>query len=110
MDLLVRFVLGGIVVSAFALLGDLFKPKSFAGLFAGAPTIALATMSLTFHKHGASYLATNARSMAAGALAFAIFSLFYQQNNRQSAWKTNLDPLCYCQSMEADAVSVTTLS
>jgi hypothetical protein len=27
------FVMGGLVVSLFAILGDLLKPKSFAGLF-----------------------------------------------------------------------------
>jgi uncharacterized membrane protein (GlpM family) len=74
MDLLIRFVIGGLVVSGFSLLGDVFKPKSFAGLFAGAPTIALATMALTLHKHGASYLATDARSMVAGAVAFCVYA------------------------------------
>jgi uncharacterized membrane protein (GlpM family) len=74
MDLLLRFVIGGLVVSAFSMLGDLFKPKSFAGLFAAAPTIALATMALTLHKHGAQYLATDARSMVAGAAAFCVYA------------------------------------
>jgi hypothetical protein len=36
-DLILRFVIGGIVVSAFAALGDVLKPKSFAGLFGAAP-------------------------------------------------------------------------
>jgi hypothetical protein len=31
-DILFRFLIGGAVVSSFAILGDLFKPKSFAGL------------------------------------------------------------------------------
>ena len=35
-EMLLRFVIGGVVVSIFAVL-DLFKPKSFAGLFAAAP-------------------------------------------------------------------------
>ena len=74
MDLLIRFLIGGLVISGFSLLGDLFKPKSFAGLFAGAPTIALATMALTLHKHGAAYLATDARSMIAGAAAFCVYA------------------------------------
>jgi uncharacterized membrane protein (GlpM family) len=74
MDLLIKFLVGGIVVSAFSTAGDLLKPKSFAGLLTGAPTIALATMSLTFHKYGASYLAMNARSMVAGALSFGIYA------------------------------------
>jgi uncharacterized membrane protein (GlpM family) len=73
-DLVLRFVIGGLVVSAFSMLGDLFKPKSFAGLFAAAPTIALATMALTLHKHGAQHLAVDARSMVAGAVAFCIYA------------------------------------
>lgn len=74
MEWLLRFVIGGVVVSVFAMMGDLFKPKSFAGLFAAAPTIALATMSLTLHKHGATYLSVNARSMVAGAVAFCTYA------------------------------------
>jgi hypothetical protein len=37
-----RFLAGGIAVSAFAALGDALRPKSFAGLFGAAPSIALA--------------------------------------------------------------------
>ena len=39
-----RFLAGGIAVSAFAALGDTLRPKSFAGLFGAAPAIALATL------------------------------------------------------------------
>jgi hypothetical protein len=53
--MLVRAILGGVVVSSFALLGDVLKPKSFAGLFGAAPSVALATLALAAHKHGASY-------------------------------------------------------
>ena len=42
-ELLVRFVIGGLAVSSFAVVGDIFKPKSFAGLFGAAPSVALAT-------------------------------------------------------------------
>ncbi len=38
-EILYRFLIGGLVVSAFALIGDLLKPKSFAGLFGAAPSI-----------------------------------------------------------------------
>ena len=74
-DLILRFVIGGIVVSAFAALGDVLKPKSFAGLFGAAPSIALATLGLTIAAKGKSYAAAEARSMIAGALAF--FSYAY---------------------------------
>jgi hypothetical protein len=51
-DLLIRFILGGCVVSVFALLGDLVKPKSYAGIFSAAPSIALGTLGLAIAKHG----------------------------------------------------------
>jgi hypothetical protein len=54
-DTLVRIVVGGMVVSVFALLGDLLKPKSFAGLFGAAPSVALATLVLTVRQHGITY-------------------------------------------------------
>jgi hypothetical protein len=73
-DLLLRFFIGGIVVSLFALLGDIFRPKSFAGLFGAAPSIALATLGLTIHHEGRLYAAIEARSMIAGAIAMAIYA------------------------------------
>jgi hypothetical protein len=36
MDYVIRFLAGGIVVSMFAVLGDLLRPKRFAGLFCAA--------------------------------------------------------------------------
>lgn len=74
MELLYRFLIGGTVVSAFALIGDLVRPKSFAGLFGAAPSIALATLALTIHSDGPSYAATEARSMLIGALALLLYA------------------------------------
>ena len=73
-QILIRFLVGGAVVSAFAILGDLLKPKSFAGLFGAAPSVALATLGLTAATEGASYASTEARSMMAGAIAFMAFA------------------------------------
>lgn len=73
-QILIRFLVGGLVVSAFAVLGDFFKPKSFAGLFGAAPSVALATLSLTVATEGAPYAATEARSMLAGAVAFFAYA------------------------------------
>jgi hypothetical protein len=61
-------------VSAFAALGDVLKPKSFAGLFGAAPSIALATLGLTIAANGKMYAATEARSMIAGALVFFLYA------------------------------------
>lgn len=69
-DVLIRFLIGGFVVSAFAALGDMFKPKSFAGLFGAAPSVALATLGLTIASRGKLYAAAEGQSMIAGAIAF----------------------------------------
>lgn len=69
-----RFFLGGTLVALFAVIGDLFTPKTFAGLFAAAPSVALATMLLTLHKQGAGVVAVEARSMIVGAVAFTAYA------------------------------------
>lgn len=71
---LIRFIVGGMIVSAFAIIGDVLKPKSFAGLFGAAPSVALATLTLTVVSDGSSYAATEARSMMAGAIAFFVYA------------------------------------
>ena len=73
-ELVLRFVVGGIVVSLFAVLGGALKPKSFAGLFGAAPSVALATLSLTVLKRGKPYAALEAQSMILGASAFFIYA------------------------------------
>jgi len=74
MQWLIRFLVGGTVVSVFALTGDVLRPKGFAGLFAAAPSVALATLGLTVLREGSSYAALEARSMILGALALVIYA------------------------------------
>jgi len=74
-EVIIRFLIGGIIVSAFAVLGNVFKPKTFAGLFGAAPSVALATLTLTVHKDGAGYASVEARSMLAGATALLFYSV-----------------------------------
>lgn len=71
----IRFCIGGLAVSAFAVLGDLFRPKSFAGLFGAAPSIALATLGMAFWQKGGTYTGVEGRSMMIGALALCLYSL-----------------------------------
>jgi uncharacterized membrane protein (GlpM family) len=71
-DLLWRFLIGGLVVSLFAVLGDLLNPKSFSGLLGAAPSVALATLALTIRKYGAAYAAIECRSMFIGAIALGV--------------------------------------
>jgi uncharacterized membrane protein (GlpM family) len=70
----IRFIVGGLFVSAFAVLGDILKPKSFAGLFGAAPSVALATLVLTIHSQGRFFAAAEARSMIFGAIAFFVYA------------------------------------
>src|SRR6266699_5091881 len=73
-QILIRVIVGGIIVSIFAVLSDTLKPKSFAGLFGAAPSIALATIVLTVAKEGRNYAAIEARSMLLGAFAFLLYA------------------------------------
>src|ERR1700722_7313729 len=74
MQLAFRFLVGGLVVSLFAVIGDVLKPKSFAGLFGAAPSVALATLALTIATDGQTYAALEARSMIVGACGFFVYA------------------------------------
>jgi hypothetical protein len=74
-EYVIRFLVGGAVVSAFAMLGDLLRPKSFAGLFGAAPSVALATLGIAIYQHGAHYAGVQTQAMIAGAIALAIYSV-----------------------------------
>ena len=73
-EMIFRFLVGGAVVCCFAALGDIFKPKSFAGLLGAAPSVALATLSLTLFKDGKHYAQIEARSMILGSFAFFLYA------------------------------------
>jgi hypothetical protein len=73
-EYIIRFLVGGAVVSMFAVLAEMLRPKSFAGLFSAAPSIALATIGITIARHGAPYAALESRSMILGALGFLVYA------------------------------------
>ena len=73
-ETVLRFLLGGTIVSLFAIVGTLFRPPTFAGLFGSAPSVALATLTLAFANQGPGYAATDARSMALGAVGLVAYS------------------------------------
>ena len=81
-----RFAIGGVVVSAFAALGDVLRPKSFAGLFGAAPSIALATLALTIARQGKEYASVEARSMILGATAFFVYAFGVSQILMRRKW------------------------
>jgi hypothetical protein len=73
-ELAVRFLLGGAIVSAFSVVAEMWEPKTFAGIFGAAPSVALASLALAFHKHGGAYVAIEGRSMVIGALGLFAYS------------------------------------
>ena len=73
-EMIFRFVVGGTAVCFFSALGDILKPKSFAGLLGAAPSVALATLSLTLIKDGHAYAQLEVRSMVLGGIAFFLYA------------------------------------
>ena len=74
LEYVLRFLAGGVAVSVLAAFGDMLRPKSFAGLFGAAPSIALATLFITLWQKGPPVAALEGRSMIVGALALAAYS------------------------------------
>jgi hypothetical protein len=78
-EYVIRFVLGGIIVSIFAMSGDVLRPKRFAGLFSAAPSVALASLGLAIAQKGPHFAATQAQGMIFGAIALAFYSILVCQ-------------------------------
>jgi len=62
------------VVSVFSVIGDMVKPKRFAGLFGAAPSVALATLLLAMSKQGMHFGHIEGRSMIFGAVGLLMYS------------------------------------
>jgi hypothetical protein len=73
-EILFRFVVGGVVVAMFSAIGELFEPKRFSGIFGAAPSVAIATLGLTFMQHGGNTVATEAWWMLVGAVAMFAYA------------------------------------
>jgi Protein of unknown function (DUF3147) len=85
-ELLLRFLLGGAIVAAFSVLGELFEPKCFAGIFGAAPSVALAALALSFARHPPEEAALLARSMLFGAVAFYVYGATCVATMRRERW------------------------
>ena len=73
-ELVLRFFLGGTIVSAFAAVGEGFRPKTFAGMFGAAPSVALASIGLAYGKQGSAYVRSEALPMFIGSIAFFVYA------------------------------------
>ena len=73
--LAIKAVAGGIGVVAFALVAEVVEPKKLAGLFAAAPSVALASMVVTVLDTGPQRTVPAALGMAAGSVGMLAFCL-----------------------------------
>lgn len=73
--LAVKALAGGVLVVGFALISEIARPKSFAGLFGPAPAVALAGLSLTVLDKGEHEAAKYAVGMIAGSVAMLAYCL-----------------------------------
>jgi uncharacterized protein DUF3147 len=67
--LVVKALAAGTLVCAFAAIGELLRPRGLAGIFAAAPSVALASLAVTVVATGAGSAASQATAMVAGAAA-----------------------------------------
>ncbi len=74
MEYLVRFLAGGVVVSVLAVLADVIRPKSLAGLLSASPAVALVTLSIAFISKGPPYASIEGRSIMFGSIALSLYS------------------------------------
>jgi hypothetical protein len=73
-----KALLGGFAVIAFSLLGQAGHPKRFSGLFAAAPSVALASLAMTVIAKGAGGAVPYAQGMliaSAGMLVYCLVCL-----------------------------------
>jgi hypothetical protein len=70
-----RAVSAGVLVAAFAALGEMFAPKRFAGVFAGAPSVAIANLTVIAALNGRSDAKVGSSGMVIGGIAFVLAAL-----------------------------------
>jgi uncharacterized membrane protein (GlpM family) len=74
LTILVKALAGGALVVVFALISEAVTPKRFAGLFAAAPAVALAGLTITVLTKGAHDARDSSTTMMAGAAAMAVYA------------------------------------
>jgi uncharacterized membrane protein (GlpM family) len=77
--IVLKAIVGGLAVMAFSLIGEAGRPKRFAGLFAAAPSVAIASLAITAFAKGGTGAVPYARGMligSAGMVAYCLVSLY----------------------------------
>jgi uncharacterized membrane protein (GlpM family) len=71
----IRVLAGGALVAAFAVVADALEPKMFAGLFAGAPSVATISLVVTGLSMGPAKDVKLAAGMIAGTVGLVFYAL-----------------------------------
>jgi hypothetical protein len=69
--LALRGLAGGLLVVAFALIAEVVDPKAFAGLFAAAPSVAVASLAITVITESSSKARQSSIGMVVGGIGMA---------------------------------------
>ena len=75
MEIVLKALVGGALVLAFAMLAETLSPKRFAGVFAAAPTIAVGSLAITVAFSGSADARRACAGMVAGAVGFVAYCL-----------------------------------
>ena len=86
--LLLRGLLGGALVVAFAVIAEVVKPKLFSGLFSAAPSIAIAGLLVTAYATKPEQAGQAALGMFGGALAARAVKRLGAVAGSAAAWMT----------------------
>ena len=73
---LLKGLIGGVLVVAFALTGEVVRPRGLAGISSAAPSVALAGLAITVLTTGDDEARLQALGMGLGAAALVVFCLF----------------------------------
>jgi hypothetical protein len=73
--LAIKAVVAGTFVCGFAAIGEFLRPRGLAGVFAAAPSVALASLAVTSVATGAGSATSQATAMVAGSAALVTYCL-----------------------------------
>lgn len=71
----IKALVGGAAVVAFAAVGQVVRPRGLGGIFAAAPSVAIASLAITAIVSGAGPAAAQATGMVEGAVALFVACL-----------------------------------
>lgn len=75
LEYIAKFLAGGLLVCAFALISQICMPKQFAGIFSSAPSVLLASLAITLIMQGANKATLSAEGAIAGAIGMVLYCI-----------------------------------